>query len=44
MLLKKELNDATVVDTSDLTAESDFIALIVEVDKLDINKLVNLNN
>ena len=39
---KKELYDATGADRSDLTAENDFIALKAEVDKLDINKLVNL--
>ena len=37
---KKELDHATGVDTSDLAAKIDFIALKVEVDKLDINKLV----
>ena len=45
---KKELDHATGVDTSDLAAKKDFIALKVEVDKLDINKLTNaptsLNN
>ena len=30
------------VDTSNLTAKSDFVALKTEVDKLDINKLVNI--
>ena len=35
---KKEIKDATVADISNLAAKSDFI----EVDKLDINKLVNL--
>ena len=48
MLLKKELDHAVGVDTSDLAAKIDFIALKSEVDKLDINKLVNfptsLNN
>ena len=38
----KELNNATGVDTSNITAKRDFIALKVEVDKLDINKLVNV--
>ena len=37
---KKELDHATGVDTSDLTARF-FIALKAEVDKRDINKLVN---
>ena len=32
----------TYVDTSDLAAEKDFIALKTEVNKLDINKLVNI--
>ena len=42
MLLKK-LNDATGVHTSSLAAKSDFISLKPEVDKLDINKLVNVS-
>ena len=41
---KKELDHATGVDTSDLAAKIDFIALKVEVDKLDINKLVIQNS
>ena len=45
---KKELGHATGIDTSDLTAKKDFIALKAEVDKLDINKLTkvptSLNN
>ena len=39
---KKELGHATGIDTSDLTAKKDFIALKFEVDKLDINKLTNV--
>ena len=39
---KKELDYATRVDTSDLAAKKDFIASKAEVDKLDINKLVNV--
>ena len=39
---KKELEHATSVDTSDLAAKKHFIALKVEVGKLDINKLVNV--
>ena len=39
---KKELDHATGVDTSDLAAKKDFIALKAEVDKCDINKLVNI--
>ena len=45
---KKELDHAIGVDTSDLAAKEDFIALKVEVDKLCISKLVHfptsLNN
>ena len=39
---KKELEHASGVDTSDLDAKKDFIALKAEVDKLNINKLVNV--
>ena len=39
---KKELEHATGDDTSDLTAIKDIIVLKDEVDKLDINKLVNV--
>ena len=39
---KKELDHATGVDTSDLAAKKDYTALKVEVDKLGINKLVNV--
>ena len=39
---KKELDHATCVDTSDLAAKKDFIALKDEFDKLYINKLVNV--
>ena len=39
---KKELNDATGVHTSNLAAESDFIALKAEVENLDIRKLINV--
>ena len=45
---KEELNHATGVDISEFSAKKDFIVLKAEVDKLDINKLVNapasLNN
>ena len=41
MLLKK-LDHATGVETSDLAAENDFVALKAEVYKLDINKLTNV--
>ena len=40
MLLKK-LEDASCVDASNLAAKRDLTALKVEVNKLDINKLVN---
>ena len=39
---KKELEHATGIDTSDVAAEKDFIALKAEVDKLNINKLTNV--
>ena len=39
---RKELDHATGVDTSDLTAKKDFIALKAEVDELDINRLGNV--
>ena len=35
-------NYATGVDTSGLAVKKDFIALKAEIDKLDINKLVNV--
>ena len=38
---KKEWKHTTDVDTSDLDAKKDFITVIAEVDKLDINKLNN---
>ena len=37
---KKKLNDATGLDTSNLAAKRDFIALKAKVDKPGINKLV----
>ena len=39
---EEKLDHATGVDTSDLAAKKDFIALKAELDKLDINKLVNI--
>ena len=39
---KKELDHGTGVDKSDLAANKDFIAVKPEVDKLDINKLINV--
>ena len=39
---KKELEHATAINTSDLSAKRDRIALKAEVDKLDINKLANV--
>ena len=45
---KKELKDATGFHTCNVAAKRDFIALKADVDKLNINKLVNaptdLNN
>ena len=47
-MLLKEFDHITGVHTSDLAAKRDFIVLKVDVDKWDINKLVNfpstLNN
>ena len=40
--IKKELEHATGIDTSNLAAKKYFIALKAEVDKLDINKLTNV--
>ena len=40
----KELEHAAGIAISDLAAKKDFIALKAEVDKLDINKLVNFPN
>ena len=40
---EEELNNATGVDTSsNLAAKSSFVALKAEVDKLDVNKFVNV--
>ena len=39
----KEMDHATSVDTSDLGAKRDFIALKADVDTLDIAKLVNVS-
>ena len=39
-MLLKELGDTTGVDTSDLAAKKDFIALKAKLDKLNVNKLV----
>ena len=36
-----ELDYAKDIDTSDLAAKKDFIALKAKVDKLDINEIVN---
>ena len=41
-LVKEEVEHAAGVYTFNVAAESDFIALEVEVDKLDVNKLVNV--
>ena len=40
--IEKELDHATAVDIYDLATSKDFFALKPEVDKLDINKLVNV--
>ena len=42
--MKRELNHASDVDTSDLAAKNDIIALRADVDKLDINKLTKCSN
>ena len=39
---KRELKDATDVETSNSAAKNDFIALKTEVGELDFNKLVNV--
>ena len=39
---KKVLDHATGVDTSHLATKKDFLALKGELDKVDINKLVNI--
>ena len=36
-ITKKELDHATDVDTSDVAAKKDFIALEAEAEKLDVN-------
>ena len=41
---RKELEHASGIDTSDLAAKKDFIALKAEVDKLDIDNIVNVSN
>ena len=40
--IKKELEHATGVDTSNLAARRDFIAFKAEVDKIDISELVKV--
>ena len=40
---QKERYDAAGVDTSNLAAQRDFIALIAKVDSIEINKLVNVS-
>ena len=42
MLLERIRYHATDVDTSDLAAKKDFIAMKANVDKLHINKLINV--
>ena len=41
-MLLKTLEHATGIDTSDLAAKGNYIALKAEVEKLDINKLVDI--
>ena len=41
-MLRKKLDDATGVATFNLGAKREFVALKAEVDKLNINKLVNV--
>ena len=41
---KKELGHANGIDTSDLAAKKDFIALKAEADKLDVDVPTSLNN
>ena len=41
-MLVKKLNNATCINTCNLAAEKDFIALKVAVDKLDISEVVNV--
>ena len=38
----KELEHAIGIDTSNLTAKSNFIALKAEINKLDIDKFINV--
>ena len=40
---KEKIENATDVDTPDLAATKDYVALKAEVDKLDINKMVNVS-
>ena len=39
---RKDLEHATGIDTSDVAAKKDFAVLKAEVDKQEINKLVNV--
>ena len=41
-MLVKKLNNATCINTCNLAAEKDFIALKVAVDNLDISEVVNV--
>ena len=41
---KPEFNDATVVDTSKLTSQTDFVILKPKADKVDINKLIKVSS
>ena len=40
---KEKVERATGIDTSDLTAKKDLIALKAEVNKLEINKVINVS-
>ena len=39
---RKELENTTGVDKKDYSPKKDFVALKAEVDKLDINQLINV--
>ena len=40
---KEKVERATGIDTSDLTSKKDLIALKAEVNKLEINKVINVS-
>ena len=43
-MLLKQINDATGVDTSNLTTKGDFCVLRADVGKLNIKNLVNVSS